>query len=228
MRVKICGIRSDQEAKMAIAAGADAVGFLIGLDYRTDDEVTPAIAAEIISQLPPFISSVLVTHRTDRSSVVEVCREINCNTIQLHGDFPLDEIEPLRRQFPFVRIIKAVHVLDSDSIEYATRAARKADAILLDTKTDIRIGGTGITHDWAISAQIVKQSSKPVILAGGLTPDNVCAAVRAVAPYGVDVNSGVENFAGSKSPTKIEAFVRAAKQAGSVSLGEGHFSTAVL
>lgn len=199
---------------MAVKAGADAVGFLIGLDYHTDDEIAVATAAEIIASLPSFISSVLVTHRTDKSSIVKICQEIRCATIQLHGEFPLDEITPLRRQLPFVKVIKAVHVLDSKSISAAVQAAGCADAILLDSKTETRIGGTGITHDWAVSAQIVKQTSKPVILAGGLTPDNVHAAVTRVAPYGVDVNSGVENFDGSKSLKKLRAFVRAARQAG--------------
>jgi phosphoribosylanthranilate isomerase len=216
MRVKICGITSVEEARMAIAAGADAVGFLIGLNYRTNDEIPAETAAKVIASLPPFISSVLVTHRKETQWIAETCRKIACNTIQLHGEFPLDEIPHLRRQVPYAKVIKAVHVMDSDSDELAVQAAPWVDGILLDTKTETRIGGTGITHDWTISARIVRHVTKPVILAGGLNPENVNAAVTTVVPYGIDVNSGVEYADGSKSSEKIQAFVRLAREAGRV------------
>jgi phosphoribosylanthranilate isomerase len=117
---------------------------------------------------------------------------------------------------PYAKVIKAVHVMDSDSDELAVQAAPWVDGILLDTKTETRIGGTGITHDWTISARIVRHVTKPVILAGGLNPENVNAAVTTVVPYGIDVNSGVENADGSKSSEKIQAFVRLAREAGRV------------
>jgi len=202
------------EARLAVSCRADALGFLIGLDYSTDDEIAPDAAKDIIASLPPFVSSVLVTHRTDFKWVADTGKRIGCNTLQLHGDFPLEDIPALRAALPHARVIKAVHVVDPSSISTAARWAPYCDGVLLDTKTNARIGGTGITHDWSISAKIVKRIEKPVVLAGGLNPDNLATAIAAVSPYAVDVNSGVENFDGSKSAEKVEAFIRLAKRAG--------------
>ncbi len=221
MRVKTCGIRNEAEAALAVSLEADALGFLIGLNYPTDDEVAPAVAGHIIAALPPFLSSVLVTHRTDAEWVADTCRSIGCSAVQLHGDFPLEQIPVLRRMVPHVRIIKVVHVVDAQSVARATLAARWADAVQLDTKTGTRIGGTGKTHDWSISAQIVKAVHKPVILSGGLRPENIHQAIRMVRPYAVDVNSGVENPDGSKSAVKMESFIRLAREVSSDLVLEG-------
>lgn len=205
------------DARLALSCGADALGVLIGLDYPTDDEIAPDAAKAIVASLPPFVSSVLVTHRTELDWVADMGKRIGCDTLQLHGDFPLKKILALRAALPHARVIKAVHVFDSESVEAAARAAHYCDAVLLDTKTSERIGGTGIVHDWSISAEIVRRVDKPVILAGGLNPNNVAAAIAAVAPYAVDVNSGVENPDGSKSRAKVETFIRLAKEPDSLS-----------
>lgn len=212
MRVKICGITSVDEARIAVSSGADALGFLIGLNYPSDDEIDFKIARNIISDLPPFIASVLVTHRTEVSWVAEMCKKIGCDTVQLHGDLPLEEIPTLRRLVPYVRVIKAVHVVDASAVALAVSVARWADAIQPDTKTATRIGGTGITHDWSISARIVKEVKKPVVLSGGLNPENVHDAIMLVSPFAVDVNSGVENPDGSKSLEKVKSFIWQAKE----------------
>lgn len=211
MRVKICGMTNLADAEMTVFYGADALGFLIGLDYPSDDEVDAATAAKIIDNLPPFVSSVLVTHRTDAAWIEETCREIGCSTIQLHGDFPLEEIPALRRVVPSMRVVKAIHVIDASAVGLALAAARWADAVVLDSRTATRIGGTGTTHDWSISARIVKEVGKPVVLAGGLNPENVRQAIATVWPFAVDVNSGVESLDGSKSPEKIKSFISLAK-----------------
>jgi phosphoribosylanthranilate isomerase len=211
IRVKICGIRNLGEARMAVSLGADALGFLCGLSYRTEDELDLQTAQRIISKAPPFVSTVLVTHQTDLDWVVRACRQSGCSTVQLHGDFALEQIPELRTMIPNVRIIKAVSVVDESAIKFATAAAEQADAIILDSRTATRIGGTGHTHDWTISARIVKAVAKPVILAGGLNPENVAKAIDLVQPFAVDVNSGVEFPDGSKSPQKVGYFVRLAK-----------------
>jgi phosphoribosylanthranilate isomerase len=212
VRVKICGITSSEEARIAISCGADAVGFLVGLNYPTEDEIDKLAAKEIIASLPPFVSTVLVTHSKELAWVVDTCQLLGCTTIQLHGDFAREKIPLLRAKVPYARIIKAVHVVDSNSVTVAAGFAQLVDAVLLDTKTQTRIGGTGITHDWSISAKIAKKISAPVILAGGLTPGNVSAAILKVKPFAVDVNSGVENTDGRKSLEKIKAFIRSAKE----------------
>jgi phosphoribosylanthranilate isomerase len=213
MRVKICGIRNLDEARMAVYGGADALGFLVGLNYRTDDELDAEAARRIIAEIPPFISSVLVTHKVDLDWVAQACLQTGSSIVQLHGDFALNQIPDLRRMLPNVRIIKAVNVVDISAVPRAKAASELADAVLLDSRTATRIGGTGKTHDWSISAGIVKMLDKPVILAGGLKPENVVQAVEQVRPFAVDVNTGVEFPDGAKSPQRIADFVRLAKQA---------------
>lgn len=211
MRVKICGIRNLQEARLALFAGADALGFLCGLNYHTFDELDVAAAGAIVREMPPFMATVLVTHKDDPHWVAEACRETGCDTVQLHGELPLEKIPELREKLRGVRIIKAVNVVDESAIEHALAAAQHADAVLLDSRAGERLGGTGRTHDWTISARIVKAARKPVILAGGLNPDNVRSAIETVRPFAVDVNSGVEAQDGVKSPLKVADFVRLAK-----------------
>jgi phosphoribosylanthranilate isomerase len=213
MRVKICGIRGLDEARMAVSFGADALGFLAGLSYRTEDEVDLRTAQRIMAETPPFVSSVLVTHQVDLDWVARACQQSGCSIVQLHGDFALEQIPGLRERAPNVRIIKAVNVVHESAITRAVAAAEQADAVLLDSRTATRIGGTGHTHDWTISARIVKAVEKPVILAGGLNPENVGKAIEVVQPFAVDVNSGVEFPNGSKSPQKIEDFIRVAREA---------------
>jgi phosphoribosylanthranilate isomerase len=211
MRVKICGLRRVEDALAAAAAGVDAVGCLVGVDDAVADRVAPAAARSIFAALPPFIARVLVTHKTALADVVALTRETAATVVQLHGEFPLVAISALREAVPYAAIVKSVHVTGEEAIAAAAAAARVADAVLLDSRTRGRIGGTGKTHDWSISARIVAASVKPVILAGGLTPDNVAAAIAAVHPHGVDANSGTRGADGWKDPARMQAFVRNAR-----------------
>lgn len=213
-RVKICGVSRLLDARAAFEAGADAIGCLVGLDYDTPDRVEPETARGIFASLPPFVARVLVTHRTGIDEVVTLARVAGATSIQLHGAFPLDALPALRSALPGASLVKNVHVVDASSIDEALRAAAAADAVLLDSRSGDRIGGTGKTHDWSISAEIVVRSPKPVWLAGGLTPENVAEAIARVRPYGVDVNTGTRDAEGRKSPERMRAFVAAAKGQG--------------
>ena len=212
MRVKICGMRRVEDALAAVDAGADAVGCLVGLDYATPDRVDPPTARTIFAALPPFVARVLVTHRTGLAEVTALMRESGATVVQLHGDFPLVAISALREALPYAAIVKSVHVEGDDTLAAALAAARSADAILLDTIARGRIGGTGKTHDWSISARIRAASEKPVILAGGLSPKNVAEAIAKVRPFAVDVNSGTRGADGWKDHAKIRAFITAARE----------------
>src|SRR5439155_14941175 len=133
--------------------------------------------------------------------------------LQLHGGFALDTLPALREAFPALRIVIAVHVDGEGTLDEARRVARSVDGVLLDTKTATRIGGTGITHDWAISRRVREAlRGRPVILAGGLTPDNVGRAIAEVRPYAVDVNSGVSVRRGVKSSELMARFIRAVRE----------------
>ena len=214
VRVKVCGITTREDAALAVALGADALGFLVGLIYESEDELAPDEAGKIVDTLPPFVPATLVTHRTDVTSVRDLCTRVRPQTLQLHGAFAVERIPEVRESFPALKIIKAVHVDGDDVVAAATAAARFADAVLLDTKTATRIGGTGQTHDWSVSRRVRDAiAPSPVVLAGGLRPANAARAIEQVRPYAVDVNSGVSIRRGKKSPELLAAFVRAAKGA---------------
>lgn len=211
-RVKICGVTTPQDAAMVADAGADAIGVLVGLAHASEDELSPERAGAILAALPPFVAGTLVTHRTEVDEICRLFRAVRPQVLQLHGDVAVGAIAALRDALPGVRIVKTIHVDGERALDAARAAAPHVDAILLDTRTATRIGGTGLTHDWSISRRIRDGlPATPVILAGGLTPDNVAAAIRRVAPYGVDVNSGVSVRRGRKSPELVERFVRSAR-----------------
>ena len=173
----------------------------------------PEIAKKIISALPPDCSSVLVTHLADVDEIIDLARNINVTTIQLHGDSNPKDAAEIKKSLPYIKIYKAIHANDEDSVKSLEGFIDFVDGILLDTiniKTD-QVGGTGIVHDWEISRKIVESCPKPVILAGGLNPANVVAAIEAVKPFGVDVNSGVKDESGFKDLQKLYDFISRAK-----------------
>lgn len=212
MRVKICGTATFADLDCAVAAGADAVGFLMGITHVTQDAVTPETAAAMVATLPPFIVPVAVTHLTKPSDLIRIVELARCTTLQIQDVVTPDDIAEVREALPYLRIMKAVHVMDESAIATAKYFSDTADAILLDTRTADRIGGTGITHDWNISAKIVKECSCPVILAGGLTPENVTEAIIRVRPYAVDVHTGVKKN-GVRDAERTRAFVANARTA---------------
>jgi len=209
-RVKICGIKTLSDAKAVVDAGADAVGFLVDIN-GAKNSVGSATAAAIIAQLPPFVSSVAVTTETDAKKILHVIKTARATTIQLQGKVTADTVRAVK--VFFVKVYVAIHVTDENAIEEAKKFDDAADAIILDsTDKSGALGGTGKTHDWDISRRIVDSVSIPVILAGGLTPDNVAEAVKKVRPYAVDVQSGVSNTDGSKNIEKVKRFIEQAKK----------------
>jgi phosphoribosylanthranilate isomerase len=211
-RVKICGITTPQDAAVAAALGADAIGVLVGLVHASEDEVPLERAAEILRVLPPFVAGTLVTHRSEPEEVRRLCGAVQPSVLQLHGDFAPEAMPALREEFRTLRIIKTVHVETEAALERARQVAPYVDAILLDTRTAARIGGTGLVHDWSISRRIRDAlTATPLILAGGLSPANVAGAIERVRPYAVDVNSGVSLRRGVKSADLMARFIHAAK-----------------
>jgi phosphoribosylanthranilate isomerase len=215
-RVKICGVTSVDEARLVERCGADAVGVLVGQRHPASDFVSAALARRVCQALPPFIASVVVTHLTALDELLELARAIPCRVLQIHGDIDVDLVRRLRERLPDRRIIGKVSVDGPRAIARAATLGAAVDAIVLDSADRVsgRVGGTGLTHDWSISARIARTAAAPVILAGGLTPDNVGAAIARVRPWAVDVNSGVETPDGRKSESLVRSFVAAARKAG--------------
>jgi phosphoribosylanthranilate isomerase len=201
VRVKICGITDISSALAAAEAGADALGFVFAPSPR---RITPSQACRICRELPPFISRVGVFADAPLEEVRAVAEYCGLDAIQLHGSESPDYCRSLGR-----RVIKAFRV--GDEIDPVELSGYPADAILLDTFVAGQKGGTGQPFDWQLAAGL--KLSRPLILAGGLTPENVGRAVAIVQPYGVDVSSGVEKDGqpGKKDPDKIRRFIAAAK-----------------
>jgi len=156
---------------------------------------------------------VLVTHLSRPDEVLPLVKTANVTTLQLHGDTTPNEALAIKKQLPHLKTYKAVHVVDESAIEETRRYIDFVDGIILDTaiRATGQVGGTGRTHDWRISRSIVQSISAPVILAGGLNPENVQEAIRTVQPYAVDVNSGVSKPGGIKDHEKLKRFIALAK-----------------
>ncbi|MBU3062427.1 phosphoribosylanthranilate isomerase [Nocardia sp. NEAU-G5] len=213
VRAKICGIRTESDLRAVVAANADAAGFISGTTHFSEDELDVERALRLSRLVPSSMERVLVTHLTDAGAVLRLADRIGVDCIQLHGLISLDTVRAVRRDAAGRRVIRAVHVTGPDAVDAAMRAAPNCDGIVLDSRSAHRLGGTGRTHDWSISARIVDllaESEFPVMLAGGLNPRNLTAAIDAVRPSWVDVNSGVDDSRGDKDPSDCSDFVRAA------------------
>ena len=215
VRVKICGVTSTAEAQLAERHGAHAIGVLVGRTHASLDFIEPDLANAISRSLPPYITGVLVTHVEEPEALARLAGAVSCSVVQLHSDLEVATLRELRTRLSPRKIIGKVSVEGEAAVERAREIAPLVDAIVLDTRdraTD-RVGGTGMVHDWSISARIAAGSKVPIILAGGLTPENVAQAIRAVRPWGVDVNSGVESGDGRKDEDRMRRFIAAALSA---------------
>jgi len=204
-RIKICGVTNPEDAHHAADCGADALGF--NFVDSSPRRVTPARAGAILRTLGPLITGVGVFVNSPPDVVRSALEESTCTVAQLHGDEPADYIEALA---PYATI----HAIRVNSTLDATAIGRYKDfrAILLDTYVAGQMGGTGRRFDPAVAARLVKEGWR-VIVAGGLTPENVAEVVRSVRPYGVDVSSGVESAPGRKDPEKVAHFIAAVRAA---------------
>ncbi len=198
VRVKICGITSVEDALTAVRNGADAIGLVFYAPSPRN--VSIAQAQEIAKSIPAFVSVVALFVNADASFVNEVVSQVSIDLLQFHGDET--PAQCTQYSLPF---IKAIRVKPDTNLVQCSIDFSAAKALLLDTYTEGVAGGTGHVFDWNL---IPKQLAKPVILAGGLTADNVAQAIEQVQPYAVDVSGGVELAKGIKDATKITAFMQ--------------------
>jgi phosphoribosylanthranilate isomerase len=215
MYVKICGIRREEDALLAAELGADAIGLLVGQRHNSPDFISATVAKDIARALPPSAEAVLVTHVDDMDEVERLLQESEITAVQLHSEIAPSSLERLRGRLPHMKIFKSVSVISADSVAYPEAFEKFVDGFVLDSinvATD-QVGGTGKTHDWSVSRQIVMRYPEvPIILAGGLNSENVRSAIEQVHPFGVDVNSGTKAPDGFKDPRKMEAFIVQAKR----------------
>ncbi len=199
-RIKICGITNLEDALCAVTAGADAIGFVFY--EKSPRYVHPEKVGQIVSELPPFVTTVGLFVNADPEIIKQTMRTAKLNVVQLHGDEAPEDCS--LSPYP---VIKAVRVKDADSLVGIDNY--NVSALLLDAWNDQQYGGTGESFDWQLAKKLTGRL--PIILAGGLTPDNVAQAIQVVNPYAVDVSSGVEKFPGRKNHNKIREFIKQVK-----------------
>jgi phosphoribosylanthranilate isomerase len=205
VRVKICGLTSEADARAAVEAGADALGFMF---YEPSPRHVPlSVAAEIIHGLPPMVAKAGVFVNASARFIHEAVATCGLDTIQLHGEEPAEFCQLFR---PRLKVVKAFRIRDAASLSNLSAYVEACDALLLDSHVDGQKGGTGTAFNWQLAVE-AKAAGLPIILAGGLTPDNAAEAVRRVRPFGVDVSSGVESSPGRKDASKMGAFIRAVR-----------------
>lgn len=206
-RVKTCGITNAGDRDAAITAGADALGFIVDVTVETPREIAPDMAADLIAGVPPFVTAVLVTMPDSVVAARELRERTGADAIQVHGRLDPDAVADLGES---ETVVAAVDADEPDEVRAYDGAA---DALLVDSTDAEGGGGTGRTHDWERTRELRRELDSPVILAGGLTPDNVAGAVRTVDPYAVDVATGVERTGGEKDHDALAAFVGNATRA---------------
>ena len=214
MYVKICGIRRQEDALLAAELGPDAIGLLVGQKHNSPDFISATVARDISRALPPSVEAVLVTHIKEIDELERLLQESEITTVQLHSEIAPSSVESLRGRLPHLKIFKSVSVISADSVAYPEAFEQLVDGFVLDSinLATNQVGGTGKTHDWSVSRQIVMRYPEvPIILAGGLNSENVRSAIECVRPFGVDVNSGTKAADGFKDPRKMEAFIIQAK-----------------
>ena len=196
MFVKICGITRAEDAAVAVTHGASAIGFIFWANSRR--YVDPDQARAIVRTLPPFVTPVGVFVNEPADAINAVAAQVGLGAVQLHGDETPELLDALVSP-----VVKAVGRIDADTAWRWPSRVR----LLVDADERVQRGGTGITADWAAAAVLARQ--RPIVLAGGITPENVGDAVLTVQPFGIDVSSGVEDAPGIKNPEKLRALFEA-------------------
>lgn len=215
--IQIAGVLDRCEAEILLECGVDLLGFPLRLAVHKED-LSEAEAAEIIRCLPDPSCAVLITYLDQAGEIVEFCTELGANIVQLHGPVAVPELQKIKQLQPDLKIIKSL-IIRRDSRDQLLRELEQfspvADAFITDTFDPVTgaSGATGKTHDWRISRELAEHSPKPLILAGGLNPENVYEAVMFVKPDGVDAHTGVETLDGRKDRERILRFVVEARRA---------------
>lgn len=215
--IQIAGVKDFAEAQLLLSSGVDYLGFPLYLTHYQPD-LTANEAAQIIKALACGTKSVLITYQNNARAIADLGQFLGVHQVQLHGDIKVTELQCLRKIAPALKIIKSLIVRQDNQTELFHTVdlfSDLVDVFITDTFDPATgaSGATGKTHDWIISRQIVEYSPRPVILAGGLTPDNVREAILTVQPAGVDTHTGLEDSRGRKDPQLVSMFVLRARQA---------------
>lgn len=208
-RIKICCINSIEEARMAVMAGASAIG-LVGKMPSGPGPIADELIRTIAASVPPPVATFLLTSEVSVNEIIKHHQRTNTNTIQLVDLLSTGTYLQLKSALPSVKIVQVIHVMDETSVELAIRLSGYVDALLLDSGNPTlkikELGGTGRVHNWKFSKQIRDNAACPVFLAGGLNPENIRQAILEVNPFGIDVCSGIR-INGKLDPQKLTDFI---------------------
>jgi len=210
VRIKICCISSEEEARLAVEYGASAIG-LVAKMPSGPGPIPDELIRQIAATVPPPVATFLLTSETMVNEIIDHHQRTNTNTIQIVDSLTSGTYVDLKAALHSVKIVQVIHVIDEGSVEEALEISGMVDAILLDSgnpKLKVKeLGGTGKVHDWKLSRMIRENAKCPVFLAGGLNPNNVRQAIEEVEPFAVDVCSGVRTD-GHLDRKKLELFIR--------------------
>jgi phosphoribosylanthranilate isomerase len=201
-RAKVCGLTGAPDVDAAVRAGADALGFIVDVPVDTPRELSSEHARELVVRAPPFVTTVLVTMPESPAAAADLHARVGADAVQVHDGLTPEEVAALGETTGAATV--AATGPDPDE---AARFDAAADALLVDSAGAAGGGGTGRTHDWTVTREVVERVESPVVLAGGLTPGNVAEAAATVEPYAVDVATGVEAEPGEKDHDAVRAFV---------------------
>lgn len=215
--IQVAGVIDAVEAELLADCGVDWLGFPLRLPVNQED-LTEDEAAVIMAGIRAPRRGVLITYEVEAAEIAAFCRKLGTRTVQLHAEVAPGELRTLKRNDPGLTVLKSLVVRgDNDTALAATveQTAEWVDLYITDTFNPATgaEGATGLVHDWAVSAELVRSSPRPVMLAGGLNPDNVATAVDRVRPAAVDAHTGLEDATGRKDPEKVRLFVERARNA---------------
>jgi phosphoribosylanthranilate isomerase len=215
--IQIAGVQDALEAEVLLSSGVDLIGFPLRLDVHPEDASDTEVS-RIIEKLRLRRRATVITYLQSASDVLDLCVAVGAGNVQIHSEIGVDQLLRLRSSRPQLSIIKSLIVRDGrlDELKaFSRRYEPFVDAFILDSfdEDSGASGATGKVHDWSLSSELVKNSRRDVLLAGGLTPENVTDAIHRVRPAGVDVHTGVEGADGRKDPDRVQRFVDAARAA---------------
>jgi phosphoribosylanthranilate isomerase len=215
--VQVAGIIDRAEADLLLSEGVDWLGLPLRLPKHNED-ISEADAAAVVAAVPAPHRCVVITYLDRAEEITAFCAQIGVTIIQLHGDVPIPELRALKAAAPELEVIKSLVVREDNAdelIRTVETTAEWVDMYITDTYNPATgaKGATGLTHDWGVSAELVRRSPRPLILAGGLSPQNVAQAIVQVRPAGVDAHTSLENATGRKDQAKVREFVQQSRRA---------------
>ncbi len=213
LNLQIAGITNANDAIMCADAGFNIIGFLVGQKHESNEFITKELAKEIKNALPKNIKTTLITHLENADEIIEIAKFIDVDFIQLHSYIKESEVEKIKIALPDKKLIRLIHIAQNGEILNDISKMKYVDIYFTDSinKATNQVGGTGLTHSLETDKRLVETLNKPVMIAGGLTPENVAAAIKFCHPWGVDVNSGCRGANGGRDKTKVKSFVENTK-----------------